>query len=249
MKSGSVCRRTCRCISVDFQLMKVVSVLACETKAYYSPGHVPSSPTLLKASTVDPDHFVTPSSSAVNTPGSVVQALAHRQHVMHQNAIRALQNQTSHASNNENRINPPEISPAVLQSLMVAAKNGNLDLGSPALKHMKNILMQQQQQQQQQQKPGLGAAIPGVASSVNSLPSQVNAEQNSELLGTQQKTPSDVSNNVPVNMPGAPQATIGNNRPLKLWSGDVAWTTHHPAGQQNGIVLFRIVRPPLNSFF
>jgi hypothetical protein len=55
----------------------------------------------------------------------------------------------------------PSLPPAVLQSLMMAAKNGNLDMNNPALQQFKHLMMLQQQQKANQASQVSGAPNTG----------------------------------------------------------------------------------------
>lgn len=73
-----------------------------------------------------------------------------------QQALRMLQSQASR--NNAPTVNPPgdgrmpPMDPAVLQKMMAAARNGQIDLNNPALQQFKFFMLAQHQQQQRQQQ-------------------------------------------------------------------------------------------------
>jgi len=192
-------------------------------------GTVPPLPTVVQSSTVGTEYFVTPSSTAVETPAPTAQN-AQRPQLTQQNALRLLQTQMSRSGGNISGINPAQLSPAVIQNILVAAKNGNIDLGNPALQQFKNLLMLQQEQKQGQlsMNPGAAAAAAAMPGPVPMAPS---GDQTFQAAMNGQKAPP-----APANV--AVPAQTANNSPAKLWSGDIAWVMNGVNGQQNCERLF-----------
>lgn len=189
---------------------------------------MPSSPTLVQGSSVSTDNLVTPSSTAIETPVPIILNGQH-QNTNQQNALRALQQQMARGLGNVNGINPAQLTPAVIQNLLVAAKNGNVDPNNPAMQQFKNLLMLQQQQKQAQiaMNPG-AAAAPGSGNTAGvQVPASIN--QINPMVSKQLQPPSTAQIN-----PSLPVQAIQSSRPAKFWSGDIAWMMNTGAsGQQN----------------
>lgn len=180
----------------------------------------------MQASTVGTDLLITPSSTTIDDPIVNGQSIAQRQQIAHNTALRILQGQMARGLGNATGTNPSQVSPAVLQSLMVATKNGNVDLNNPALQQFKNLVMLQQQQKLGQVANPTMDSLPGNNPLV--MPSSTGTEQMAQAVPNQQKHQQSLPSSVPTNQVPMPPNT---NRPAKLWSGDVAWVMNNANGQ------------------
>ena len=177
-------------------------------------GTVPPSPTVVQASTVETDHVVTPSSTAVDI---TAPAPINMQQAQQQRAIRMLQDQLAQASAN-NGTNQSQLSPAVLQGIMAATKNGNID--SNTLQQFKQLYMYQQAQKQAQaMNPAtVRSNAPGVTGDVEQMMQAAIAQQKQQQAQAQAQ-----------GQPSAPPAGNAPSRPSTLWTGDISWAMHHNA--------------------
>lgn len=193
---------------------------------------------MVQSSTVGTEQLVTPSWTAVDTPAPTAQNLAQRQQVAQNNALLVLQAQMARDLGSATGINPSQMTPAILQGLMIAAKNGSVDPSNAALQQFKNLLMLQQQQKQGQAAVTQSApAVPPTA-----MPSSASTDQLAQAALSQQKQSQGPPSNGPTNVavPAPPPIT---NRPTKLWSGDVTWILNNSYGQQNctSIMFHRLI--------
>ena len=190
------------------------------------------SPTPVQDPSIDTKYSITPINTAADIPNATNMNTAQRQQLAQNNALRILQAQMARTLGNPNGFNPAQLSPAVLQNLMVAAKNGNIDLSNPALQQFKNLLMLQQQQKLNQQSIGSGGSAGGSAGeSFQATKTQpTNTEMVSPATG-QNKGMNPVNNGLT-----DPNLASNTKRPVKLWSGDIAFAMNNAAPPPSGKV-------------
>ena len=170
----------------------------------------------------------------MDIPTPAGSADQNKQALMHQQALRLLQAQAARAGGDASA-GKPSFNPAVIQNIVTAAKNGQIDLNNPALQQFKHLIMLQQQQRlgQASMNPGAAAAanvngIQGVYGA--NVEQMIQAAVNAQSLVQQQPgygqghNGAGVGNNS-TNPPAQPPQTSKQSQ--KMWTGDLVWVLPH----------------------
>lgn len=189
------------------------------------------------------ENLVTPSSQPGDASTPSTLANQKQQMFMQQQALRLLQAQAGRQNaGGDAKGGVPQLTPALIASLMTAAKNGQIDMNNPAFQQFKHLIMLQQQQKQSQMSANPSAAMAAAAASgtAGHLPPGItpsNVEQMIQAAVKSQQLAQQAGQGFGQGHNGA---GMGNNPPppqasnqasqvqtpankSALWSGDLLW--------------------------
>jgi uncharacterized membrane protein YkoI len=168
-----------------------------DTQVYLSglsidPGEGPGLSFAKSSGTVPPSPARQPVETPIDPAAQQAKFLAMQNQA---NMLRYIQAQVRAGQNGAG------LSAQVMQNLLAAASNGNIDMNNPAMQQIKSLVTLQQQQRQGQVALNPAAAVAAAAAAMNTLVQQQQQQQQQQKQDAQRS----------------------NSTGQKAWTGDIVW--------------------------